>query len=376
MSLNHTAKDLFDQYSKVLDDLFHADILIQSAFKYRDFYGEWGMIFIRYVTPYFWVLPLSAAILLIMTFKRQNLFGPMQKCLVIVIAVDVFFVVFIGFKDLIFNVLQWNHGIVEYKVCLFILVSIRVQTVIHGTSLWIKSLMLIHRVLMFLSPFNFRQLKFRYMLVPFISFHLMVVVLFCTLIIATPITSVSTIQEYRSGMPLTKIDACVVDNDQKFFSGILYTFIRWFSIFVQLIYFTTLPICLHCLCTFLLILMVRKEMKIMSHLIPFSSSKVLKKVNYLVLIKVHICLGISFILQETPIYVAFILPNFAENEISIQNANSVILIYMYHTFAIGKPIDLLIYASLSRKVKSDLKNIIFCRKSLDKNIQREKTPNV
>uniref|UniRef100_A0A8W8JIH5 Uncharacterized protein n=1 Tax=Magallana gigas TaxID=29159 RepID=A0A8W8JIH5_MAGGI len=115
MSLNRTAKDLFDQYSKVLDDLFHADILIQSAFKYRDFYGEWGMIFIRYVTPYFWVLPLSAAILLIMTFKRQNLFGPMQKCLVIVIAVDVFFVVFIGFKDLIFNVLQWNHGIVEYK---------------------------------------------------------------------------------------------------------------------------------------------------------------------------------------------------------------------------------------------------------------------
>lgn len=362
MSLNQTAKDFFGKYRKVLDDLFQADILIQSAFKYRDFYGEWGMIFTRYVTPYFWVLPLFAAILLIMTFKRQNLFGPMQKCLVIVITIDVFFVVLIGLKDLIFNVLQWNYGFVEYKLCLFMFVFIRAQTVIHGTSLWIKSLMLIHRVLMFLSPFKFRQLKFRYMLVPFISFHLMVVVLYCTIIIATPITNVSTIQEYRPGTPFKRIDACVMKNDQEFFNGAFYVFIQGFSIFVQIAYFTTIPICIHCLCTLFLILMVRNEIKRMSYFIPFSSSKVLKKVSYLILIKVHIYLGISFILQETPIYVAFILPNFTTHELRIQNANSIIHIYMYLTFVLGKPTDLLIYASLSRKVKSDIRNIICCRK--------------
>lgn len=49
------------------------------------------------------------------------------------------------------------------------------------------------------------------------------------------------------------------------------------------------------------------------------------------------------------------------NENNLQIANSVVWIYMYQTFAIGKPIDLNIYGSFSRKVKSELKNFICCK---------------
>lgn len=66
---------------------------------------------------------------------------------------------------------------------------------------------------------------------------------------------------------------------------------------------------------------------------------------------------------------AFILPNVSWNENNLQIANSVVLIYMYQTFAIGKPIDLIIYGSLSRKVKSELK-ILFAAKDNETKIAR------
>lgn len=83
MSLNqsdHAA--MSKKYIKVLDELSMADIVVKIAYKYRDLYGEWGLIFVSFVTPYFWVFPFIATILLMISFKRLNLFGPMQKCLV------------------------------------------------------------------------------------------------------------------------------------------------------------------------------------------------------------------------------------------------------------------------------------------------------
>lgn len=338
------------KYIKVLDELSMADIVVKIAYKYRDLYGEWGLIFVRYVTPYFWVFPFIAAILLMIRFKRLNLFGPIQKCLVAIMVIDVFFLFWTGLKNCVFNALNWNHDFTEYNVCMFMLIFIRIQTVIHGTSLWIKSLMLIHRVLMFISPFKLRQLNPKFILFRFVSFHLIVIILFCTLLIRAPIARFPTMQEYLPGMPLKIIDACVIENEEDFFVGSFYSLIQWISVFSQIVYFTTLPICIHCICTILLIVMVQKEINRLSLLT--STSKALKNLNYLILIKVHIYLGISFIIQETPIYVAFILPNVSWNENNLKIANSVVLIYMYQTFAIGKPIDLIIYGSLSRKVKS------------------------
>lgn len=50
----------------------------------------------------------------------------------------------------------------------------------------------------------------------------------------------------------------------------------------------------------------------------------------------------------------------------LQNATFIVQAQLFQTFAIGKPVDLLIYASLSRKVKSEPINLIRCKKKKSK----------
>lgn len=324
------------------------------------------MACVRYINPYLWAIPLIAAILLVVTLKKQQLFGQMQKCLILIMAIDVFFATATGLKDAVFNLMIWNYGFVEFKLCRFMLVFIRFQTAVHSTSLWIKSLLLLHRVSMFLFPFKFRHVNFKLFLIPFFSLHIIVVVSYCALVYSFPIRSLPTIQEYTSGMKLKKIDACVWDQRMVTFDASFYIFVQYFSFFAQTVYLTLLPICIHFTCTVLLIFLVRKEIKRMSNLAPTSSLKALRNVKYLILMKIDIYLGISFFLQETPILVSTVFGSFIQSLTGIKNASSVVLIYMFQTFAIGKPIDLLIYASLSQKVKTELLNIICCRNKKNK----------
>lgn len=343
--------------------LIMAQLEFDHALRYVDYYGEWGMVFVRYVTPYLWVAPLTVAIFLIVAFKRLRLFGPMQKCLISVMAVDVFFIIFVGLKDAIFNLLKWNYGFIEYKICSFVLNFIHIQISIYGTSLWIKSLMLIHRSFMFLFPFRVRYFNVKLFLVPFAFFHLLIIVLYCISTNTIPIKKITTIQEYVPQMPLKIIDACILGNDDmKFYSGITYIIIRWFRYFVHIIYFALLPLCIQILCTVVLIFMIRKQITKLSFLTPIGRSKIAQKVAYLVLIRAHIYLAVSFLVQEIPVYFAVISALYNQDTSNFQKVNSILVLYIYQTFAIGKLIDFLIYASLSRKVKSELKNLIFCKK--------------
>lgn len=342
--------------------LIMAQLEFDHALRYVDYYGEWGMVFVRYVTPYLWVAPLTVAIFLMVAFKRLRLFGPMQKCLISVMAVDVFFIIFVGLKDAIFNLLKWNYGFIEYKICSFVINFIHIQISIYGTSLWIKSLMLIHRSFMFLFPFRIRYFNVKLFLVPFAFFHLLIIVLYCISTNTIPIKKITTIQEYVPQMPLKIIDACILGNDDKFYSGITYIIIRWFRNFVHVIYFALLPLCIQSLCTVVLIFMIRKQITKLSFLTPIGRSKIAQKVAYLVLIRAHIYLAVSFFVQEIPIYFAVISALYNQDTSNFQKINSIVILYIYQTFAIGKLIDFLIYASLSRKVKSELKNLIFCKK--------------
>lgn len=104
-----------------------------------------------------------------------------------------------------------------------------------------------------------------------------------------------------------------------------------------------------------------KGNKKLSLLTPVGGSRILKGVKYLILINVHIFLGISFILKETPIIISVFVPFFSKNIGSIKNANSIVISYMIQTFTIGKPIDLVIYASLSQKVKAELQRMFCCK---------------
>lgn len=362
MSKNQTDLELFlEKYMTLMTKLASSEIELETAYKYQDFYGEWGMAGVRFIYPFLWIFPLIASILLIISFKRQNLTGSMQKCMILLVAFDCFFAITTGIKDAVFNALQWNYGYVEYKLCFFLLLFIRCQSIVHGTSLWIKSLMLIHRVLIFLFPLSLRFLRYRLILIPLFIFHFFVVVFYFAAAYLIPIRSFATVQQYTQGMPFERIEACMIDPGSEFFTGTYYKIEQPFSFFIQMVYLTSLPICIHIICTFLLIVLVRKEIKKLSFLTHMCSSQILKKVKYLIIIKVHIYLGISFMLQETPIYFSLFYLNFNDNINNLKEANSVFLNYMMLTFAIGKPIDLIIYASLSKKVKNELWKIVCCK---------------
>lgn len=79
---------------------------------------------------------------------------------------------------------------------------------------------------MFISPFKFRQLNLKFILFPFVSFHLIVIILFCTLLIRAPIARLLTVQEYLTGMPLKIFDACVMEDEEDFFVGSFYNLIQ------------------------------------------------------------------------------------------------------------------------------------------------------
>ena len=350
-------------YFRLFFDLLAERQKLETALKYKNLYGQWGQFISLYITPFFWIFPFLAAILLVHTFRKKQLFGPMQKCLMVVMIIDVLFTMLTGFKDLIFNIFRWNYGYVEYKHCWFLLFFLRVQLVLNATSVWIKSLMLIHRVLLFLYPFKMKELNFKVVLIPFSIVHSVIISLFCAGDLPTPIKGFKTFQEYQPGSPLRKIEACIIEESDLILSQELIQAVYSFTFFVQTVYFTSLPICFHISCTFSLIYLVRKEIARLSFLTPNGSKKVLLNVNYLVLIKVHIYLSISFIVQEIPIFVVFFLSQSSQSAQDSIKMQSLIQIFMFQSFAVGKPIDFLIYASLSRLVKGELQKMFCCRKT-------------
>ena len=364
MSWNSSNRpSVLKDYDRVVNGLYRARIEFETGMKYKDMYGGYGMVFSRHITPYFWIIPVMASSLLLFTFKRNHLFGPMQRYLITIMIIDVFLTMLTGFKDLVFNILEWNYGFIEYRACWILFSFFRVQNIIHATSLWIKSLMFIHRVLMFLFPFKMRRWNLKKLLVPFIIFHAVMSIFFAAVFMLTPIKRLSTIQEYKPGLHLKRIDACLITEEYAYISEASYRVVYALSFFLQYIYFSALPILIHILCTFFIILLVRKEIKRVSFLTPSSGVKIHKNVKYLVLIKVHILLGISFIFQEVPIYASpIIAATFQMSEVS-ETAQAIVTVIMFQAFAVGKPVDVIIYASLSKKVKSDLKRIFCCGKT-------------
>ena len=348
---------------KFLNELTRRGFELEIAIKYQNVYGVYGLFISKYITPYIWILPLVAASFLLLTFRRANLIGPTQKYLIFTMTIDVFFTMLTGFKDAVFNLLEWNYGFIEYKACWILLIFFRFLFILHSTSLWVKSLMFIHRVLMFLVPFKLRQWKIKKICVALVIFHSILSVLYGAGLVIVPLKTFPILQEYKPDTPLIKIDACAIDDQNVYFYETFHRSVHWMCLLIHLVYFSALPICINIFCTFFLIYLVRQEINKISFLAPNCNTKIYNNVKYLILIKVHILLGISFILQEMPIYVSFVYATTGRDGLAIDTAQAVILVNMFQSFAIGKPIDVIIYASLSRKVKSELQKLLCCRKT-------------
>lgn len=109
MSKNLTDLEVFlEKYNTLLTGLASSKIYLETAYKYQDFYGEWGMTSLRFITPFLWIFPLIASSLLTMSFKRQKLTGSMQKCMISLMAFDVFFCRINWRKGCSFKCLAWE----------------------------------------------------------------------------------------------------------------------------------------------------------------------------------------------------------------------------------------------------------------------------
>lgn len=60
-------------------------------------------------------------------------------------------------RDIIMRVSQMHYGFKEYRVCVKIIVSFRVQMFFYVTSVWLKSIMSLHQVLFVGFPMRVKQ---------------------------------------------------------------------------------------------------------------------------------------------------------------------------------------------------------------------------
>ena len=177
----------FNVQFKFLNELTRKGFELEIAIKYQNVYGVYGLYISKYVTPFFWIFPLVAASFLLLTYRRAHLIGPTQKYLILIMTIDVFFTMLTCFKDAVFNLLDWNYGLIEYKACWILLIYFRFLFVLHSTSLWVKSLMFIHRVLMFLVPFKLRQWKIKQICVALVISHSILSVLYGAGLVIVPL---------------------------------------------------------------------------------------------------------------------------------------------------------------------------------------------
>jgi hypothetical protein len=354
-------KDILEKHARLMLMLMQAKRDTMSAIKHRDLYGEFGVKLTQYATPYLWIVPAIAAIFLLIAFKRTRLNGPTQKCLICIIVLDVLFTMFTGIRDGILSILKLNYGFVEYKICWLLLISLRIQSAINSTSVWIKSGMLIHQAILFLFPFKMRIWNLKYIFIFLILFHSTITIAYCLALYSAPIKGIPMIQEFVMGLPLKRIDACAIDQDHIFFKDPFHSVTHKIGIVVQFGYLTALPIFLHCISTAMLAFCIRKEIKKVALMrINYVNNKS-KNVKYLTLMKINIILGISFIVQECPMFWSFIHMSSTSSYSDIANMQSMVHIYSAVVFAIGKPLDVIIYASLSVAVRKEFLKLLRCR---------------
>jgi hypothetical protein len=340
-------------FNNLAKQLIRAETNVAGALRFSDLYNTFALQYTTYVSPYIWIIPLIVTIIVVVTFRRAKLFGSTQKILIFAMTLDMSFTVFTGIKDGVLNFLAMNYGFVEYKVCRFLLLSFGIQGVIHGSSLLLKSIMMVRVVLLFSFPMKFKNFRLKKWVFMASLLHATVCTLSISFAVTLKINPIRTVQQYKHGKPMKIIKACIItydDNDLHIaYANILFA--------LRLFYFMLFPMILHCVCVVILAVLLKKQIMAVAKL--HVSKKQRSKVKYLQLLKISAILGISFLVQEMPQAVTQVYI-FAGNEDSVSKFNSLSFVMMSISFAFGKPADMLIYASQSNSFRTTLSKWI-CR---------------
>jgi hypothetical protein len=145
-------------------------------------------------TPYLWIIPFVVTVNILVVFKRAQLFGHTQIYLLIIMVLDLVYTLLTAIRDSYIGFSDKDYGFIEYDVCRSLLVSIVLQTVLHGTSLWVKCLMSITHTIFIAFPLKCRSWNLRRVLVSALFIHVAMVILCLAFPVFKPLKRIKTIQ--------------------------------------------------------------------------------------------------------------------------------------------------------------------------------------
>lgn len=346
----------------ILDDLvlqlargkFDSEI----ALKLEEIYGRWGMTFTFNVGIFLWPVSLVVTTIMFVVFIRKKLLGATQKFIMSILILDLCFVSTTAIRDTLLKVFDMNYGFLEYRVCPEVMYSIRLQMVLHATSAWLNTLMSVHHLLLVGFPLRVRMCNLSAYLYTFLVFHMLFCSIFLVFLITPEYEPIPLIQEYRSGYPPKKIEGCVLKTMRLFW---VLPFYNWSNVimYILILYSQVIPFSLNLVMAVGLVILLNRHLRSLTVLTDNVS---INRVSYVRLMKINIGLGVSSILQEVPlIFVLFSQFHFFKwdntNEVfsSFQGLATTII---YISSNVGKPINLLIYSSLSSSFKKELQHIM------------------
>lgn len=331
--------------------------------KLENVYGSWGMEYAFQYGFFLNLLPPIVTTLMFVIFKRKKLIGVTQKFILSIMVIDLFYTSTSSLRDTLLRVFQMHYGFMEYRVCAEIIISFRVQMFFHATSVWLKSLMLLHQVLLVGFPLKVKQHNLSSYFYVFSLVHVILCIIFLMFLTTPVFEPVPLIQEFRPGYPLRKITGCQYSHSKILKSvhasqdGIAIST-------VMIVYNQIIPFVFHLITIVVLVIFLTRHIRTLTLL---TNNIGVDRVKYIVLMKVNIGLGLSFLLQEMPLIISLVsqigVPqntkesNIVASDTQFQGYTTVL---MSISFCIGKPIDLLIYCSLSRAFKEELKYLLMC----------------
>lgn len=355
---SHLAK-LDSIYVSLLKGNIHAE----QALTLKDLYGDLGVVYSFQIGPYLCVLPPLVTLVMFIVFKRTNLLGVTQKFILSIMVIDLCYTAISALREGLLKLFNMHYGFLEYGVCTEVLVAFRVQTILHTSSLWMKSLMSAHHALLVGMPLKFRLWNLRAAFITFLVIHFSITVGYVLLASTPYFEPIPLVQEYKKGFPMRRIMGCSLVSSG-LFGKYQTTFTSLFLTFFMVVYSQVLPFIIHCVSTGALAVLLVRHFRYLAVLTNHISSSV-NKIKYIALLKVNIALGISYVIQELPNIINYfyqIHKRIKEDiDAEVTQYQGISMTVMSISFSIGKPIDLLIYASLSKTFLQEIKNIFCCK---------------
>lgn len=306
-----------------------------------------------FVAPLLVAIAIIVNIFIVIVFVKAKIFGTTQKWIVACMTFDNIFMM--GMHAFLFRLTLLNElfGYVRYSECRGSMALFNTLYLIHGTSMWLKTSMAFQRVLVLGFPLKMKEINFSKIVGIFFVCHSVIGVLsYIPNQMQYTFSPLNAIQIKPGSQTFQVIQCCVL---QPSMSGFDHGTFGWVGIMYVTVYVNLLPNMLTGILTLILMVQIRNHMKRLSS-VNVTTRK--RSVPYILVTKVSIILSISYTVQQVPFFTTFLQSDIDK----AREANSMWYIFSAISSNIAKPIEFLIYLSLSEKFRRKSLDIIFCRK--------------